>query len=157
MPDIEEVPPYEEWTVAELKIELKARGLNHAGVHKTLVNRLYLDDESEGGGSSSAPEVETQIETASEYAQKIEPEPEYAQSSWVDGNLFFKTFDVDLNGRNVLAIPSDIEHDNFRQETYSLAVNAGYTPVGGWTNAGLLNTFIIPGFVRLTYRVPLRN
>lgn len=142
MSEIEEVPPYEEWTVAELKAELKARGLNHAGVHKTLVARLYMDDESEVVEDPAPSEVQPRVEDP---------------STWVDGAFFFKSFDVDSDSRNVLGIPSDAEHDSFRQQAHALAVNAGYTPVGSWTNSGLLNSFIIPGFVRLAYKVPIKG
>ena len=145
MSEIEEVPPYEEWTTVELKAELKSRGLNHAGAVKTLVNRLYADDESaEDAPVSSAPEDE-------------DPVVGIDTSSWVDKVTFYKIFDVDLSGRNVLGIPSDIEHDNFRQEVYNLAVDAGYTPIGGWTNSGLEFSYIIPGYVRLTYKISVRE
>lgn len=46
--DEEDVRPYEEWTVAELKDELKARGLTVSGTQPELAARLRAHDESTG-------------------------------------------------------------------------------------------------------------
>jgi hypothetical protein len=43
----EEVPPYEKWTVADLKAELKARELSTSGKQEELALRLYENDEAE--------------------------------------------------------------------------------------------------------------
>lgn len=41
----DEVPPYEEWLVADLKEELRNRELSTSGTKDELVKRLYADDE----------------------------------------------------------------------------------------------------------------
>ena len=43
----DEVPPYEEWKVPELKEECRVRGLPVSGTHDELVNRLYDHDVQE--------------------------------------------------------------------------------------------------------------
>lgn len=40
----DEVPPYSEWTVEDLKTELKARSMKVSGLHDELVARLEADD-----------------------------------------------------------------------------------------------------------------
>lgn len=42
----DEVPPYEAWSVPELRAECQERGLNHLGVKTQLVARLTEDDEA---------------------------------------------------------------------------------------------------------------
>jgi hypothetical protein len=43
----DEVPPYEDWSLKELKEECEARDLSAAGAKAALVARLEKDDESE--------------------------------------------------------------------------------------------------------------
>lgn len=47
LPTEEEVPPYEKWSVEELKTELKARKLSSSGKQEDLVLRLYENDKAE--------------------------------------------------------------------------------------------------------------
>ncbi|TXH16787.1 MAG: hypothetical protein E6R03_04925, partial [Hyphomicrobiaceae bacterium] len=45
-PDGDEVPPYEEWSLADLKEECAGRGLSDKGVKAALVKRLTDHDEA---------------------------------------------------------------------------------------------------------------
>jgi len=45
-PEQEAVPPYIEWSNAELQDELRARGLTTSGDKATMANRLTRDDQS---------------------------------------------------------------------------------------------------------------
>jgi hypothetical protein len=49
----EDVPPYEEWTVSDLRAELVSRGLDPQGNKTNLISRLQDDDREEADKEKS--------------------------------------------------------------------------------------------------------
>ena len=143
--EYEEVPPYEEWLVKELREELSVRGLNNSGAKADLVSRLYMDDEVHAGDGDSADT----------YA-----EPEKADSGQgggrVDGNAFCMYFTEDLSG-DFNKLPETNDHSRMLQETYHVAVTtSGRKVIGGPFDGYLAEKAIIGNKVSYKYCVMLR-
>lgn len=144
--DFEEIPPYEEWTVKDLKAELSARGLNNAGKKSECVERLYMDDDI------GVDEVE-------------EDEPEGGSAElksdgrgWVDNGQFFIEFVEDLGRDDFNSLPLTPTHNRLLVESFDAANRYGDVVAYGGPYDGQLSSKTTDGKkVTYVYCVNLRK
>lgn len=115
--EVEEIPPYEEWLVKDLKAELVNRGLNHAGTKAELAERLYIDDEAE-------EEAEEPLPVDADEAPIVE-------HGWVDGNLFYVEFTEDIGRDDFNKLPTTDGHHKMLIDAYHAALNTSNRIVRG--------------------------
>lgn len=120
--EIEEIPPYEEWLVKDLKAELVNRGLNHAGTKAELAERLYIDDEVE------EDEI---VESGEKPASDDADEAPIVEHGWVDGNLFYVEFAEDIGTDDFNRLPTNDGHHKMLIDAYHAALKTSNRIVRG--------------------------
>lgn len=120
--EVEEIPPYEEWLVKDLKAELVNRGLNHAGTKAELAERLYIDDEVE------EDEI---VESGEKPSSDDADEAPIVEHGWVDGNLFYVEFTEDIGRDDFNKLPTTDGHHKMLIDAYHAALNHSKRPVIG--------------------------
>lgn len=144
----EEIPPYEDWIVKDLKAELVARKLNHSGAKAELVERLYMDDEL------GVDEVEEDAE--SEPGGDAEVEVVYG-SGWVDGNYFYMEYVEDIGRDDFNSLPTTETHHRLLVDVFHCAVAHGDREVaGGLYDGQLVGKRLYNNSVTYQYRMMLK-
>lgn len=143
--EVEEIPPYEDWLVRDLKAELSARKLNNAGAKPELVERLYMDDEL------GVDDVEEDPEGGhAEVKAEVKPGGRF----WVDGDLFYVEFVEDLAGDDFNKLPTTDTHHRLLVESHDSAVrSSGKTVRVGPYGGSLVSKTLDGSMVRYLYSV----
>lgn len=146
--EVEEIPPYEEWLVKDLKAELVNRGLNHAGTKAELAERLYIDDEVE---------EDEPTESAEELDSEDADESSVSEHGWVDGNLFYVEFAEDIGRDDFNKLPTtDGHHKNLADSFFCAVRHSGRKVVGGPYDGSLVSKTLIDNKVVYKYSVMLK-
>jgi len=145
--EIEEIPPYEDWTVKDLKAECSARGLNNAGKKSEVVERLYTDDEFGVDEVESEPGDEVTPETPVEYSPP--------RAGWVEGGFFYAEYSEELGRDDFNKLPFTETHHRFLFETYNRAHNFGDLVILGGPYDGSLVYRVLNGNL-VTYRYSVK-
>lgn len=146
--EIEEIPPYEEWLVKDLKAELVNRGLNHAGTKAELAERLYIDDEVE------EDEI---VESGEKPSSDDADEAPIVEHGWVDGNLFYVEFTEDIGRDDFNKLPTTDGHHKNLANSFFCAVKHGGRKVGGGPHDGsLVSKTLVGNKVVYKYSVMLK-
>jgi SAP domain len=155
MVEVEEIPPYEDWLVKDLKAELVARKLNHSGTKSELVDRLYMDDEI------GVDEVEGEPEEVEESGEEIASGDAFVapvvERGWVDGNLFYMEFVEDIGRDDFNVLPTTETHHRLLADTYSCAVRySNKEVIGGPYDGSLRSKILMNNKVTYQYCVMLK-
>lgn len=149
--EFEEIPPYEEWLVKDLRAELSFRKLNNAGTKAELVSRLNMDDEL------GVDEVEEDPDDEDAETVETDSTSSEAEQGWVIKDTFYLEFVEDIGRDDFNTLPTNDGHHKMLLDTfYAASKVSDRTVSGGPFGAHLRDKTLKGNKIVYTYSMALR-